>query len=185
MTETHHGNLNSLLWHPFVEPVPRSHRYFPDQLFIFHGASRRRDPCSLYSMEPAEAAASIHARGSPLTPLPAKVGFPHPGQTIYRAPRTASRIAPHTATILPDEGVPSTPGKKAVNWLNPEVWTPQGNSQSSLRAPSNKLPPCTPPGRAEGAPPTYPIYFRLDFAGLPTRKRGSQKAVPAGAMGID
>ncbi len=42
---------------------------------VFHGASRRRDPCCLYSIEPAEAAASIQATASAPTPLLGKVGF--------------------------------------------------------------------------------------------------------------
>ena len=38
-----------------AEPAPRSRRYFLDRLSVSHGASRQRDPCSLYSMEPGEA----------------------------------------------------------------------------------------------------------------------------------
>ncbi len=42
---------------------------------VFHGASWRRDPCCLYSIEPAEAAASIHATASAPTPLLGEVGL--------------------------------------------------------------------------------------------------------------
>ena len=42
---------------------------------VFHGGSWRRDPCCLYSIGPAGAAASVQATASAPTPLLRKVGL--------------------------------------------------------------------------------------------------------------